>query len=194
MISSISPPHLLRRLAPAAAAVLALAAAACADRANPAAPVPREAPAAPSLLLGGVRRTWTGATSTDWHTAANWSGGVVPAATDTAVVPAAVSNFPALAANASIGGVEVDDGALINVGAFDLTASGDVTTGTVGGVTGTTGRMILTGTARTAVGILPRVRVTGTYSLAGNLTVSQRLVVQSGRLRNTGFLIRVDNP
>jgi hypothetical protein len=176
--------------------VLALAAAACADRANPAAPVPREAPTAPSLLLTPVRRTWTGATSTDWHTAANWSGGVVPAATDTAVVPAAVSNFPALAANVSIGGVEVGDApARIDLGAFDLTATGDVTTGTLGGmVTGTVGRMILAGTARTVVGSFPRVRVTGTYSLNGNLTVNHNLRVEAGRLRSTGFLIRVDNP
>jgi hypothetical protein len=38
--------------------------------------------------------------------------------------------------------------------------------------------------------VLPRLLVTGTYSLNGNITVMQQIRVQSGRLRNQSFRIR----
>ncbi len=60
-----------------------------------------------------------------------------------------------------------------------------------GGITSTAGRLILTGTARDLTGVVPRLRVTGTYTLTGNVTTIAPLQVQSGRLRNTAFRIRV---
>lgn len=147
-----------------------------------------------------VRRTWTAmAGTTDWHTGANWlPDSIVPVPIDTAVVPAAPAGgalFPALAANADIGGLEVDVApALINIGAFNLTASGDVHTAAGGMITGTVGQLGLTGVARTVGGTFPRVLVTGTYSLDANVTLNHRLRVQGGRLRSTGFRVRVNNP
>ena len=52
-------------------------------------------------------RRWTGATSTDWNTASNWSPSGVPAAGETAVIPSTgVTNEPNIsAANVSISGI-----------------------------------------------------------------------------------------
>lgn len=179
------------RLGPlATAALLALAGAACADRQNPLGVSPAPTPGAPILdvTVRPVSRTWTGATSTDWHVSSNWVGGVVPAATDTAVVPTGVLNFPLLSANASIGGVTVADLAILNLGTFDLTASGDVHTGPTpgSGVVASTGRLVLTGTARTVKGRFPSVRVQGTYSVSGPYVGRAPQVVQSGRITNNG--------
>lgn len=159
-----------------------------------------------------IRRYWRGTLNTAWENGGNWAPDAIkPEPTDTAVVADSIATavFPVLSANESIGGVEVEDLTaggtipMISLGAFNLTASGDVCTNSgpcAGGVVfgsaninSTVGQLLLTGTARTIRGLVPRINVLGTYSLSGNLTVSQRIRVQSGRLRNTGFRIR-QNP
>jgi hypothetical protein len=149
--------------------------------------------AAESLPVAGVTRTWTaGAGTTDWHTHGNWLPAAVPMHLDSVTVPAAPAGgvFPLLAGNVFVAGVTVENAATISIGAFDLTASGNVATGTSGAIGGSTGRVVLTGIARTVQGTLPRVRVLGTYSLDGNLTVRAPLRVESGRLRNASYRIR----
>ncbi|HEX2080198.1 MAG TPA: hypothetical protein VHG08_21025 [Longimicrobium sp.] len=152
------------------------------------------------VIVAPIRRTWTAAAgTTDWHTGANWlPDSIVPVPTDTAVIPAAPAGgalFPTLVADAEIGGVEVDVApALINIGAFNLSASGDVHTASGGMITGTVGTLRLTGIARTVGGTFPRVLVTGTYSLDANVTLNHRLRIQGGRLRSTSFRVRVNNP
>ena len=47
---------------------------------------------------GGTTETWTGAVSSDWNTAANWSGDAVPSAGDTAVIQGGLANMPTLSA------------------------------------------------------------------------------------------------
>lgn len=174
----------------ATAALLAFAGAACADRHTPlgVSPAPASSAPIPESGIRAVSHTWTGATSTDWSVGSNWSGGVVPAILDTAVVPTGVPNFPVLTANTSIGGVTVADLAAVNLGAFDLTASGDVRTGATAGsgIASTSGRLVLTGIARTVQGRLPSVRVAGTYSLNGSYVGRAPLVIQSGRLTVSG--------
>jgi len=150
-----------------------------------------------------TRRIWAGTIDTDWNKPGNWRPAatlnpdaagefnVVPEAQDTAVIPAAVaiSNFPVLVENESIGGVEVFQGS-IALNAFNLTATGSVLTETPGQITSSSGQLVLAGIAQTVRGILPRLLVTGTYSLDGNITVMQRIRVQGGRLRNQTFRIR----
>jgi hypothetical protein len=185
MAMSVSRPVLLRALP------LLLVLAGCTDA--PTAAVREGAPGGPALLMSGTVLTWTaGAGTTDWHTAANWDAGVVPAPDDTVVIPAAAPLFPVLAANASVGGVEVEDGAELELDVFDLTASASVSAGATGGITGSDGgRLVLTGTGQTIRGTLPTLRVTGTYSLAADVTARTRVVVQLGRLRTSGFQLRV---
>jgi hypothetical protein len=146
-----------------------------------------------------IRRTWTGATGTDWNTGTNWSpDNVVPVARDTAVVPDTTSavNFPLLSQNTDIAGLEVDDitpGGVIphvDLAAFDLTATGSVFTSNSASVTNTSGTLFLQGTGQTVRGTVPFLRVTGTYALDGNLTVRAPLRVDLGRLTSTSFRIQ----
>jgi hypothetical protein len=142
--------------------------------------------------VAGVTRTWTaGAGSTDWHTNGNWSPAAVPMSQDSVYVPAAAPMFPVLAANVSVMGVNVENAASLSLNAFNLTASADVMAGHFsGGINSTTGRLILAGTARQVQGILPRMRVTGTYSLVGNVNTRAPLEVSAGRLTDAAFRIQ----
>lgn len=166
-----------------------------------------------TVNVKSIRRYWTSAaTTTNWETGANWlPDSIKPEPSDTAVVTDSIAgtNFPALNANESIGGIEVEDltpgGTIpsVSLGAFNLTASGDVCTnsgpcsgGTIIGsanINSSAGQLLMTGIARNVRGVLPRINVLGTYSLNGNILVSQRVRAQSGRLRSTGFRIR-QNP
>jgi hypothetical protein len=141
----------------------------------------------------GTTLTWTdGAGTNDWNAPANWDRGVDPVAQDSVVVPVVASAvYPVLVENESIGGITVADGARITLGAFNLTASENVTSAPVtGGIVGSAGRVNLTGTAKTVSGIFPRVTVTGSYSLTGNMEATAPLRIESGRLRSTQFRIR----
>ena len=158
------------------------------------------------LTVAPIRRYWTGAAATtDWNTGGNWApDNIVPQPTDTAVVtdtlPVAGTPYPQLTQNETTGGVEVDDitpgGTIptVQIGAFNLTASGNVFTTNSSSITGSAGQVVLTGIARTVRGNLPRINVTGTYSLDGNLNANHRVRVQGGRLRNQSFRVRVNNP
>jgi hypothetical protein len=146
-----------------------------------------------------IRRYWTGATDNVWETGSNWlPDSIAPVAQDTAVVPDTTSatNFPNLNANASIAGLEVLDltpGGVVptvSLGAFNLTASGDVLTTNSASVDNTSGVLELSGVGRTVAGTLPFVRVTGTYSLIGNMTIRAPLRVDLGRLTSTGFRVQ----
>jgi hypothetical protein len=145
------------------------------------------------MMVAGVTRTWTGAVSTDWHTGGNWSPAAVPMMLDSVIIPLAAPLDPLLAANVEVAGVTVEDAATLGLGAFNLTATGDVKAGLSGGITNTSGRLFLAGVARTVEGRLPTVTVTGTYSLSGNLNSRASLRVQGGRLRASAFRIRTES-
>ncbi|HEU0054771.1 MAG TPA: hypothetical protein VFQ39_16405 [Longimicrobium sp.] len=146
------------------------------------------------VTVAGVVRTWTaGAGTTNWHTAGNWSPAAVPMALDSVLIPAAAPLFPSLAANVQIGGVTVENVATIALNAFDMTASANVATGTSGGITNTSGRLFLAGTAKTVEGRLPPLRVTGTYSLTANVTARAAIQVDAGRLTVSGVRLQADS-
>lgn len=149
------------------------------------------------LVIAGITRVWTaGAATTDWGTGANWALGAVPMTLDSVLVPqtpAGGSIFPVLASNVQVGGVTVEDVATLNVGAFDLTATANVLTGATGGITSTTGRLVLAGTAATVAGRVPRLRVTGTYSLTGNVTARAPVQVDAGRITSGTFRLQADS-
>ncbi|HSU12783.1 hypothetical protein [Longimicrobium sp.] len=155
-----------------------------------------------TLNVQPIRRTWTGATSNVWETGSNWlPDSIAPVPQDTALVPDTTSatNFPNLTANEAVAGLEVLDltpGGVVptvHLGAFNLNASGDVLTTNSASITNTVGVLELSGIARTVAGTVPFLRVSGTYSLIGNLTVRAPLRVDLGRLTNTSFRIQAQS-
>lgn len=76
-------------------------------------------------------RPWTGAVSTTWSTAGNWTGGT-PGAADTAEFNQAFSNQPNLTANATVGSLLMTTGVAQNV-----TLSASAGTLTINGLGGT---------------------------------------------------------
>jgi len=150
-----------------------------------------------SIPVAGVVRTWTaGAGTTDWNTNNNWSPAAVPMSLDSVYVPVAAPLDPVLASNVQVAGVEVEDVALIALGAFDLTASGNVKAGFSGGITNTSGRLFLSGIARTVEGKVPTLRVTGTYSATTgtnqNINARAPIQVDAGRLTISGVRLQAD--
>jgi hypothetical protein len=148
-----------------------------------------------SFNVSGSGRTWNGSVSADWAVGANWNGGLVPVATDSAIIPAGVPNFPALSSSVSIGGVDVADPATLSLGGFDLTASANVATGaTVGsGILSSGGRLILAGFGGTVRGRLPSTLVTGTYSLSGDVNAVATQQVDSGELSSDSYALNADS-
>jgi hypothetical protein len=147
------------------------------------------------LNVFGITRHWGGGISTDWHTGGNWVGGGVPMALDSVVIAATGPPpfFPELAASASIGGVSVATGATLKLGPYDLTASASVGTGTTTGIEATTGRLVLTGVNQTIAGVLPRLRVTGTYTMSADVTTRAPLEVVSGRISDASYRLLITN-
>lgn len=147
-----------------------------------------------SILVAGVTRTWTASQgTTDWHNPLNWFPNAVPGLQDSVLVPVAAPLDPVIASNVSIRGVNVENGATISLGAFDMSAAANVFTGTSGGITNTSGRLFLTGVAGTVEGRVPVLRVTGTYSLSGNLTARAPIQVDAGRLTASAFRLQADS-
>jgi len=141
-----------------------------------------------TLNVQPIRRTWIGGTDNVWETGSNWlPDSIAPVPQDTALIPDTTSatNFPNLTANESVAGVEV----------LDLTPAGVVPTVTTNSasITNTVGVLELSGIGRTVAGTVPFLRVTGTYSLIGNLTVRAPLRVDLGRLTNTSFRIQAQS-
>jgi hypothetical protein len=141
----------------------------------------------------GITRTWTaGGGTTNWNTGTNWGLGAVPMSQDSVYIPASAPLMPALVSNVQVKGVTVEDVATLNLGAFDLTAGSNVTAGLTGGITNTSGRLFLSGIAYTVQGKVPTLRVTGTYSLTGNVNARAPIQVDAGRLTVSALRLQAD--
>jgi alpha-tubulin suppressor-like RCC1 family protein len=80
--------------------------------------------------------SWTGATSTDWSVAANWSPAQVPGALDSAVIGAAVSGRqPSLSTTAVVGAVNIIAGGNLTINGQGLSIVRGLTTGGTGVLT-----------------------------------------------------------
>jgi hypothetical protein len=148
-----------------------------------------------SFAVSGTTRTWTGAVSADWSVGGNWGLGLVPAAADSVSIPTGVPSFPALTGAVAVRGVTVADAATLSLGAFSLTASDNVATGpTAGsGILSTTGSLVLAGTSGTSTvhGRIPTFRVTGTYTLDGDVTAVAKGQVEVGKLVSPNYNLQV---
>ena len=84
---------------------------------------------------GDAGNNWTGAVSSDWHTAGNWSGGVPTAASDV-VIPAGAGNQPSIAASdVTVNSLNIAGGRTLTVNAGrNLTVTNDlINSGTLTG-------------------------------------------------------------
>lgn len=128
-------------------------------------------------ILAGDTVIWTGAADSNWNNPANWSGNLVPAAADNAVVPAgALPNLPVVSGNFSVTSLTVGAGNSLTIGAGgSLTTEGLLNDGMIGGA----GTLDLTGNAFTNNGAISVANVViagsgaktliGTGSFADNL-------------------------
>lgn len=153
--------------------------------------------------------TWTGATSTDWNTASNWSAASVPTAANDVIIPntGALPFAPTLAATSNCNSIVIQAGGVLNGGSGTLNVNGSWSnSGTfnpatsivimagsnpsviTGPATQTFNRLAVSKSART-VEVLQRVAVTATYATAS--TAAPGLDIRRGTFRNAGFNLTV---
>jgi hypothetical protein len=142
------------------------------------------------LNVAGITRVWTGAVDTNPGNGANWDVGVYPSSLDTAYFPAGKPFYPVMGGNAPIGSLILEDGATFDLGPWTVTVNRDALAGSVGGFTSTTGQLTMVGTGGFMKGNLPRMQVTGTYSLTGPVAARAKLEVSGGRVRTQGHRLQ----
>lgn len=143
------------------------------------------------VTTGGTSRRWVGGATgaaTDWSSAYNWVPAGAPSMADSMVVPGGAAQMPMLTADAQVSWVEVESGGTLDLGAFQLTATGGVRS--AGEVKGS-GVLVLAGAQASLEGTVPSVRVTSTTTLAGETTVGGVLQIVGGLWRQAGKLLRV---
>ncbi|MCI1188463.1 DUF4394 domain-containing protein [Hymenobacter sp. DH14] len=110
--------------------------------------------------------TWTGAVSTDWGTAGNWSPAQVPTATDNVTIPD-VANDPVVTGNQLANAVTLNTGAVLTLADGSvLSVSGNIVNNSAtitSSGTNVTGRITLAGAAAQTI--------SGTLTTFPNLTV-----------------------
>jgi hypothetical protein len=87
----------------------------------------------------------------------------------------------------------VADNATLSLGTFDLTANDNVATGLAlgSGILSTTGRLLLAGNPSTVHGRIPTFRVSGEYTLDGDVTAVASGHVDLGKLVSPNFNLKV---
>ncbi len=82
-------------------------------------------------LAGDI--TWNGSSSSDWNTAANWSGGAVPTASDNVIIPSVATNNPIIAAgtSADCNDLTINSGGVLTVQSTVSGTGSLITAGTV---------------------------------------------------------------
>jgi len=136
--------------------------------------------------------TWTGATSNDWNTAANWSTNAVPTATDDVSIPSAPINQPTVTTAATAHAI--NNGGTLTVSATGtLSISGDVTSS--GTFTAIAGNIVYNGTtAQTIAGTITVNNLTvnntaGVMLFSGTTKVYGTYTPQAGSLNANGKLV-----
>ncbi|MCF6240119.1 MAG: hypothetical protein L3J74_02090 [Bacteroidales bacterium] len=122
---------------------------------------------------------WTGALSSDWFTAGNWSPAQVPDANTNAVIPSQSNNPIITGQNADCKDLKILDGFLTLQAGYDLTVSGDVYLG-----------------SGTNVGILAVDNAACTINVSGSWTRAQNAIFVQGNgtvnFNATGGTVSID--
>lgn len=81
-----------------------------------------------NVKLSCAEGTWLGSLSSNWNTAENWCGGILPSATTDVVIPVAATNQPTLGTNTSVRNITISNGAVLIIsGLSTLNVSGNWT-------------------------------------------------------------------
>jgi hypothetical protein len=132
----------------------------------------------PFNVLGGATKQWTGAVSSDWSTAGNWTPSGVPTSSDDVLIPSSLTTYPILSASSVVHNLIMQPGTSIETAGFALDVFGilDAPSGFVSG----SGTVLLDGTGVTVQGNLPNVQSGGTVQVIGTVTVSGDLDITGG--------------
>ena len=144
----------------------------------------------PIELFGGITYIWTGAISTDWNVAGNWSSDLVPTSTCNVTIPSAPTNQPILSTDVAINDIAVDGSVAINSKSF--TINGTVT-GTGNLVGSQSSSLVIGGTAGTIYfdannNSLKDLTIAGIATLGNALNLYGALTSTSGTLATGGNL------
>jgi hypothetical protein len=141
------------------------------------------------VVNAAVNRTWTGAVSTDWFTAGNWSSSVVPLAGDNVTISGSAVNEPTILSSVTVRSLDVATGAMLTVAnGATLTALGTVTAGGV--IDG--GPIVLAGNGVLSGNLDGDVEVTGVYTTFGTVTFGDGLEIY-GRLNIADAAVTCDD-
>ncbi len=117
-------------------------------------------------ISAGTLLTWTGASSTAWGLAGNWSPAQIPAANNDVLIPGAPINQPTVSDAQQARNITLGSGAILNLASGGTLTGGGSFTSNGATVTGAgTGTLMLAGTGAQTIG------GTGTLTFP-NLTVS----------------------
>jgi trimeric autotransporter adhesin len=141
-----------------------------------------------------VAEVWTGAVDSDWGTAGNWQGGVVPGTSSAVEIPDDASLpshvMPVLGADAEIIDLSVGVASTLGLGGFTLKATGNVDV--VGQVTN--GTLWMSGTGALLGGSVDELKVDGRVTLqAPVVSTSGVSVGGTGSLsvQNNGLFVQI---
>ncbi|MCF6408019.1 T9SS type A sorting domain-containing protein [Chitinophaga filiformis] len=137
-----------------------------------------------ALAVGELvsNNTWTGAVSTNWALAGNWSTNAVPTNTMNVIIPTGLGNYPTVSSTATTANITIQTGAAVTVSAATLQIYGTISNS--GTFTATNGTVELAGsTAQT----IPASTFAGNTIL--NLTINNASgVTLAGALDVSGIL------
>ncbi|HEV8409579.1 MAG TPA: Ig-like domain-containing protein, partial [Gemmatimonadaceae bacterium] len=127
-----------------------------------------------TATLAGFSKTWTGATSTAWAVATNWTPAGVPVAGDSVFIPSG-GNQPTISTAITVKHLTVGFGATLTFASSPtLTVTGNFTDN---GTTAGAGTIDLNGTGTVAGPIAQNVTVSGTYSATSTVTAAGSISV-----------------
>ena len=137
-----------------------------------------------------VDKTWTGATSNDWHEPMNWNPVGVPDASDSVRIPSGTAPIT-LSANAEAGALYVGFDTAVEMGAFNLSIDAGLFNN--GALRGTSGELRFVGTRSSVRGQVPTttalsaaLSLSGDTHVAGDLTAAAGLSLEGRDLRVDG--------
>ena len=148
-----------------------------------------------------VTGTWIGVVSTDWNTAGNWCGNVIPVSTTNVIINSGTPNDPLVSGVgpiATCNNLTINAGASLSIASNTLNMKGDLTISPTGFFVHYGGTFELNGTT---IQTIPDI---STYDLkinnaagvviTGDVIVSNTLNLFNGILNTGGSIVRVTNP